>query len=716
VASILVFIGLVFLGFLVVPYLSDALKIAALFLLSALLAGGGFFLNRKFNNNFTKTLLGTGCGAFFISILLTNLWFHAINDLVALGLLLVWLALCFILTRMTQSLLMAIITHTGMVISVCLAYLAGIDEGKVMMVLVYQAAATIVIIVGNVLCYKKAYRFGLYASLALSALASTVFWLSLHESSRGLLVTASPDILDAIYFLAQFVGSSILAYLLFVSTTRVKANGVQAVLQALTVFLWLSALTLDVGVFIEWATRAGTALQFEQSSALASLALFALAALFALLLVLLRTTLGFSLSMERVTIFMVGSYLCFVCLWRFAGYQLFAVNPGAFPSLIGLVLPAIFLILIQRLADDGIYSYLTVALLIVDAMFMAGSGYPALERFVPLIPSLGYAVLVGVLLILVYRGLSSEQRLRYGALLKFLMLLFFEFLLGSATIRSTYSFSQDLAILLCVIALGVFHFTKQDRPLVAYRVNEYWLVLLTPLTAFDLMDDPAHLAAHIALVLACLVLMFERIRQAAIRSATALREGRPLPGNDSETFTALALFLLIVWTVNALADWSELSYVLSLACMATALLVIALGFWARARSLRLTGLIVLVLCVLKLAVLDIGAADSIMRVAAFIIGGLICFAISALYNFLIKLQKKDTDKPAFNAAPTPVPAVARVPYTENPVPAPAPTSAPVPAPTSAPVPAPTPAPVPEPTSAPAPAPAPTPEPRPPHEG
>jgi uncharacterized membrane protein len=93
--------------------------------------------------------------------------------------------------------------------------------------------------------------------------------------------------------------------------------------------------------------------------------------------------------------------------------------------------------------------------------------------------------------------------------------------------------------------------------------------------------------------------------------------------------------------VNSLADWSELPYVLSLACMVAALLVIALGFWSRARSLRLTGLVVLVICVLKLAVLDIGDVNSLMRVISFIIGGVICFAISALYNFLVKLQAKN---------------------------------------------------------------------------
>ncbi|MDR1183957.1 MAG: DUF2339 domain-containing protein [Coriobacteriales bacterium] len=639
IASVLVFLGLVFLGFLVVPLFTDALKIIALFLLSAVLSGVGFILNRKYNNNFTKALLGTGCGAFFISIMLTHLWFHVFSDLVALALLLAWLILCFILTKATQSLLVAIITHVGMVISVSAACLVGVGDGKIMLVLAYQAAATVVILVGNILCYRKTYRFGLYASLALSLFASLIVWTDIF-SQGTVFAGIMPSIPDAMYFLIQFIGSTALAYLLFVSSARVKRSATQAALQVLTMFLWLGALTFNVGVFIVWMMETGTALPFEQTSGLASVVLFALASIFVLLTVLLRRTLHFSRAMERVTICMVAGYLLLLCFWRFFGCWLADPYPYAFVELLYLVVPAALLVLIQRLTDDELYGYLAMIFLGIDALFMFGTGYGRLEEVAPIGLSFGYLVLMEFLFWLVYRGFSAERRSRCGAAIRLIMLLSFEVSLCAVAFHSTYASGFALALLLCAIMLGIAHFTKKDRPLWAYRVNEYVIVLFAFAVVFMPVGDIVRLAVHIALVLVCLVLMLERVRQVAIRSAADLREGRPV-SNDIETLTALALFLLIVGVVNGLADWSQLPYVLSLACMAAALLVIALGFWSRARSLRLTGLVVLVICVLKLTIIDIGDVNSLMRVVAFIIGGVICFAISALYNFLVKLQEKN---------------------------------------------------------------------------
>jgi hypothetical protein len=449
-----------------------------------------------------------------------------------------------------------------------------------------------------------------------------------------------PSIPDAVYFFTQFAGATALAYLLFVSTVRIKHKDAQAALQVLTVSLWLGALTLDIGVFIVWMMEKGTALPFEQTSGLTSLVLFALASIFILLTVLLRRTLSFSLAMERVTICIVAGYLCLVCFWRFSGCLL--ANPyfDGFAGLLYLVVPAAVLILMQRLTDDELYGYLAMIPLGIDALFMVGIGYDRLEELAPIGPSLGYLALMGALLWLAYRGIATERRSRYGAVFGFIMLLYLEISLCAVAFRVEHDSGFALALLLCAVALGVSHFAKRDRPLWAYRINEYGVVLVTVAITFRPVDDIVLFAVHIALVLACLALMFERVRQVAIRSAADLREGRPLLKNDEEALTALALFLLIVGAVNSLADWSELPYVLSLACMVAALLVIALGFWSRARSLRLTGLVVLVICVLKLAVLDIGDVNSIMRVVSFIVGGIICFAISALYNFLVKLQEK----------------------------------------------------------------------------
>ena len=66
--------------------------------------------------------------------------------------------------------------------------------------------------------------------------------------------------------------------------------------------------------------------------------------------------------------------------------------------------------------------------------------------------------------------------------------------------------------------------------------------------------------------------------------------------------------------------------------MITALICIVVGFAIKSKGLRIYGLIVIMLCVIKLVTFDISGADSISRVVAFIVGGIVCFVISGIYN------------------------------------------------------------------------------------
>ena len=71
---------------------------------------------------------------------------------------------------------------------------------------------------------------------------------------------------------------------------------------------------------------------------------------------------------------------------------------------------------------------------------------------------------------------------------------------------------------------------------------------------------------------------------------------------------------------------------------------VGLGLWSRVKPLRLYGLVVVLACVLKLVVGDIGSVSSVTRVVAFLGGAAICFGISALYNYTARLFDKDLAK------------------------------------------------------------------------
>ena len=63
---------------------------------------------------------------------------------------------------------------------------------------------------------------------------------------------------------------------------------------------------------------------------------------------------------------------------------------------------------------------------------------------------------------------------------------------------------------------------------------------------------------------------------------------------------------------------------------------------SKSKTLRLYGVVLSLLCVLKLVTYDVAGQTTILRVVAFIGGGMICFAISALYSYAVK--KLDVDR------------------------------------------------------------------------
>jgi uncharacterized membrane protein len=116
--------------------------------------------------------------------------------------------------------------------------------------------------------------------------------------------------------------------------------------------------------------------------------------------------------------------------------------------------------------------------------------------------------------------------------------------------------------------------------------------------------------------------------------------------NEDRTAEHFAICLKVSITVLALINgfapaWFNAVYVLSLASMFSALVCVIIGFARRARMLRLYGLFLTLLCVIKLITYDVRELDTPLRIVSLIGGGIICFAISALYSYW---EKKITVK------------------------------------------------------------------------
>ena len=77
-------------------------------------------------------------------------------------------------------------------------------------------------------------------------------------------------------------------------------------------------------------------------------------------------------------------------------------------------------------------------------------------------------------------------------------------------------------------------------------------------------------------------------------------------------------------------------YAWSVCCMICALVCAVIGFRTGIGGLRLYGLILTLVCVVKLVMIDITGLNGFEHALAFVAGGLVCFGISALYHYAVK--------------------------------------------------------------------------------
>ena len=121
VASVLIFISIIIFGGLLLPYLTNIIMTAVMFLLSFVLFGAGYWLLRKNpKNKFHISLCACGVTAICVSLFVTRLYFALINDAAFLLLIAVWLALTACVCRKYQHYIFRIIGEIGIFFTLCL--------------------------------------------------------------------------------------------------------------------------------------------------------------------------------------------------------------------------------------------------------------------------------------------------------------------------------------------------------------------------------------------------------------------------------------------------------------------------------------------------------------------------------------------------------------------------------------------------------------------
>ncbi len=107
-ASVLIFISLILFAQVIYPYLTEAIKVIGMYLISFSFLALGLIRVKKKKNTLNLALTSCGLGAIYISLLLTNIYFKLINDVTLYILIMLWAIFVNYLSRLKENVFLLI--------------------------------------------------------------------------------------------------------------------------------------------------------------------------------------------------------------------------------------------------------------------------------------------------------------------------------------------------------------------------------------------------------------------------------------------------------------------------------------------------------------------------------------------------------------------------------------------------------------------------------
>ena len=633
-AAVLIFIGLISFGVLVYASVSEGLKIFTLFAISTIITIIGTVLSLKKKNPFTITLTGCGLGSIYISILITHIHFEAINDTTSFALLLVWLVGSLLMAKLINSPAISIIAHIGMAISICVAYIYGLSDDKLLLILCYQIISSFVLIGGNLICCKKTYYAGLLVSFGITLVSSIA--MNIYFSNDSAYGYGSA--ISVVAFLIQFMTSAVLTAIIALDTDEISSSEVKVGLQIANKFIFILSVILNILIpsfaYFDEVMDKGN-LRFTLPFIIC-IGIFAIHFIVSFILARCKK-IDYSFEIINAVFTTVCTLLSTLSIAFVLSLQ------GETVILSFAFIISIVMFIVYFFTKKKIYNLLGTLYLFSDLVFALIFFSGNMVTKFSFIFALGYFVFLMLIMACNYLFISDRSKndnvlfKTFCYLTTYLSLIF---CFGHSDFDYSGEFLLMILNILTIISIAV-KFGKNSKGLtLLMHIVENSLLSANFFTLLAVgfsgkNFDSAEEALFIIISFLAIAVAFARVYE---YYTSKQKEGLFL-------FLGIKVTLLILVAIHASTNVFNEQFTFSLILMFIALICIVSGFALKIKSIRLYGLIVTLICVLKLAVIDISGEDTMLRILALIGGGVICFAISALYSYMnkrLETTNKDT--------------------------------------------------------------------------
>ena len=586
-ASVLIFISFALVVSAFYPLLTKEVKMGLMFGVSALFTIVGLIkLKNSENNPLWLSLTGCGIGGFYISLFLSDIYFNVINDIVLYVLLLIWCIAVCILSR-KKSFIFQIIGLIGIIISVSSGYFVCKDNSDTAMMLcltIYTIIACVIFQIAN-RDREEYYRNWPSAIASVICLVPLSNWEVLGARAAGVVLIA--------YIVVQ------LGCLLVVERPG-KYSGVLAGM------IIANALMLNMNFDNMISNIGGDDLKW--------LSVICAFALYTLLLIVVEA----GKKWKETDIAYYFLHIFILLGFAFAFYT--AIEDCGWPAPM-VILPIVYFVW-GRVSEKNLFK----------ALGVAASVIALLGTEIGVIPYL----VTGLILIAVFYVTEfvnvSKYKSVYTLIMYFVSLLYIG--IGIDGVINEYLSNSSTSELVVVAVIGlinlaVMHTRMLSDPITGEsdRALHISTIVINAILMLLTLDSVAHSSESALYILLA----------AAFFSATTVKL------LENEKFIA-SLYVGIKYTVLILAITSryDVSEVwVSLVMLVVAIACIVGGFVIKRKGIRMYGLVLSLISVIKLVILDIDYDNSFSRAVSFFICGILCFLISFIYNQVDKKMKSE---------------------------------------------------------------------------
>lgn len=586
-ASVLIFISLVIFATLMLPYLTDTMKLAGLYILSFSLLSAGLVLSGKNPaNKFYLAVIGCGCGSLYISLLLSNLYFKVFSDFILYALILVWAVFARYLSG-RKSLLFHIIGQLGVLIAT---------------------------ILGTALC--------VYDADAEKFLVLTIFYLI----SAFVFSNAIPFPCRRLKTEEPSAGSA-------------TGNAIPETRLCNHIFKLMNVFALTAGILFSESFSAPDA-TVPRTAAIILLLLFLLLEYF----LFYREEYGPGIAFQFLTIAASCLFLCL--LGRLTDWP-----ENVFPALLYVLSVILLFYITKKNAAYGIVSKLFAFLLIWAVCCNTDFISSHLYAYLTVIPFILYGGLkkekpylyAGIAFLFSFLPLINGPEHLVMVILSYVLFWYFASRTDDLPFRLAGYLALTLAVTsavydCCQIFLDLNHFSRigTKSALITFFVIS---TLHLALSKFRYLgpEQPVEIMTYIVnalLMLTGCLFLYCTVWQIPVILVTVLlftiNSGSILRKNTrSGYYVALKYTLLMLCILDS---HDAASYFISISLLLFAILSIVIGFYKNTVTFRLYGLILSMISVIKLIMFDIRYDSTLENAVSFFVCGLLCFVISFIYN------------------------------------------------------------------------------------